>query len=173
MEELSEQALQQVLAVLAGAPTWGSGRAVNMEMFALGQKQTAIDRNGAEFFRGEYALHVQCAWHIVRRDRLVVASSDVYRPFDGDAAGSDDFDWEVPGSNRRDVLLKQLFDQASPVVRNVKPESTGRMVVAFEGDFELAVLPDRTGEDIEFWRFLKPGSDEPHLVFTAGGPEFQ
>jgi hypothetical protein len=47
------------------------------------------------------------------------------------------------------------------------------MVVAFEGDFELAVLPDRTGEDIEFWRFLKPGSDEPHLVFTAGGPEFQ
>ena len=64
MEEVSEQVLQQALAVLVGAPMWGSGRAVNMEMFALGQKQTEIDRNGAEFFRGEYALHVQCAWHI-------------------------------------------------------------------------------------------------------------
>jgi hypothetical protein len=143
-----------------------------MEMFAFGQRQSANDRNGAEFLRGEYALHVQCAWHIVRSDRLVVASGDLYRPFDGDADGSDDFDWEVPGSNRRDVLLKQLFDQASPVVRAVESEPTGRMVIAFEGDFELAVLPDRTGEDVEFWRFLQPGSNEPHLVFTTGGPEF-
>jgi hypothetical protein len=77
----------------------------NMEMFALGEKQTAINRNGAEIFRGEYALHVQCAWHIVRRDRLVVASSDVDRPFDGDADGSDDCDWEVSGSNRRDSTV--------------------------------------------------------------------
>jgi hypothetical protein len=59
------------------------------------------------------------------------------------------------------------------MVRAVKPEPTGRMVIAFEGDFELAVFPDRTGEDVEFWRFLKPGSDEPHLVYTAGGPQFQ
>ena len=173
MGEASEQAIQEALSALVGARLWGSGRAVNMEMFALGHKQTAIDPNGAEFSRGEYALHVQCAWHIVRRDRLVVASGDVYRPFDGDADGPGDFDWEVPGSNRRDVLLKQLFDQASPMVRAVEPEPTGRMVVAFDGDVELAVFPDRTEEDIEFWRFLKPGSDEPHLVFTAGGPEFQ
>ena len=144
MEELSEQVIQQALAVLVGAPMWGSGRAVNMEMFAFGQRQTAIDRNGAEFLRGEYALHVQCAWHVVQRDRLVVASGDLYRPFGGEDR-PDDFDWEVPGSNRRDVLLKQLFDQASPMVRAVKPEPTGRMVVAFEADFELAALPDRTG----------------------------
>ena len=170
---MSEQAIQEALSALVGVPLWGSGRAVDMEMFALGQKQTAIDRNGAEISRGEYALHVQCAWHIVRRDRLVVASGDVFRPFDVDANGTGDFDWEVPGSNRRDVLLQQLFDQASPLVRAVEPEPTGRMVVGFEGDLQLAVFPDRSEEGIEFWRLLKPGSDEPHLVFTAEGPEFQ
>ena len=164
---------QQVLAVLVGVPMWGSGRAVDMEMFAFGERQTATNGSGAEFIRGEYALHVQCAWHIVRRNRLVAASGDVYRPFDSDADGLDDFDWELPGSNRRDVVLKQLFDQVSPTVRAVESEPTGRMVVAFEGDLELAVFPDRTGDNVEFWRFLKPGSDEPHLIFTAGGPELQ
>ncbi|MGH9198697.1 MAG: hypothetical protein ACRD1T_23580, partial [Acidimicrobiia bacterium] len=137
MGEASEQAIQEALSALVGAPLWGSGRAVDMEMFALGQKQTAIDRNGAEISRGEYALHVQCAWHIVRRDRLVVASGDVFRPFDEDADGPGDFDWEVPGSNRRDVLLQQLFDQASPMVRAVAPEPTGQMVIALEGNLQL------------------------------------
>jgi hypothetical protein len=173
MEDLSEKVIQQALAVLEGAPMWGSGRAVNMQMFQFGQRQPAIDRHGAEYFRGEYALHVQCAWHIVQRERLVVGSGDLYRPFNGDLVGLDDFDWEVPGSNRRDVVLKQLFDQASLTVRASRLERTGRMFVAFDGDFELAVFPDRTDEGVEFWRFLKPGSDEPHLVFTAGGPEFQ
>ena len=49
MEEVSQQVLQQTLAVLVGVPLWGSGRAVNMEMFALGHKQTVVDRKGANF----------------------------------------------------------------------------------------------------------------------------
>jgi hypothetical protein len=56
-----------------------------------------------------------------------------------------------------------------PVV-SVATNASGKLVLEFSNAVSLLVSPDVNASD-EQWRLLKPGSDEPHLVFGAGGYE--
>jgi hypothetical protein len=75
--------IEEFLSVLVGLPMWGSGRAVDMEMFQFGARLPSMDRHGRPTERGGFALHVQCAWHIARDGKVIIASGDVHRTMTG------------------------------------------------------------------------------------------
>lgn len=53
-----------------------------------------------------------------------------------------------------------------PVV-SVSADASGKLVLEFPNDVSLLVSPVADASD-EQWRLLKPGSDEPHLVYGGG-----
>jgi hypothetical protein len=139
---------------------WGCRRAVDMAMFQFGERNHRTTRQGQPTEVGDHALHVQCAWRIVRGDRTLVG----YR---------DEFDPGSTSLGRRDRLLNEALE-SSLVVDAVDASSTGLLVLRFLGETRLEVLPDRKEayeEDVEHWRFFSPGSDAPHLVHHSNGFE--
>jgi len=147
------------VTTLEGLPMWGSGRAVDMEMFAFGKRVPRRGRDGREYEAGEYALHLQCSWRLWKDGRTLVGSAD-------------EFDGMSSDEGRRDRLLREVFKGEPLIVRAVHTGSSGHLLVRFENGCELEVLPDWTtdqdNEPAENWRFLRVGS-APHLVYYSDG----
>ena len=153
----------------------GRGRAADLIWFALGPRKTIRDFQGEPREVGEYALHVQCAWRIVKGEKVVVGSRDLYYP-----AGYQDqreeipkgFNWDVQGANRCDELLGTLFEGATKplVVQGIEVGQAGALSLLLEGSLTLQIFPHDSLAG-EHWRLFKPGSTEPHWVLTGKGFE--
>lgn len=171
--------IEKALQELIGTPMWGSSRAVDMEMFAFGAPHTTAGRQGRIVTRGEFALHVQCAWRIVRGSKIAVGSHDFRYPRGDPMDEPADFQPHAPGANRRDVRLETLFKERSSdplVVRAVAADDTGRVTIAFQDDYALELFPDdslETEGHSERWRLLRPDTSKPHFVVTGGGIEIE
>lgn len=147
------------VTAVEGLPMWGSARAVDMEMFAFGQRVPRQRGDGSQHEVGEYALHVHCAWRIWHEGGTYVGSRD-------------DFDQTSNDEGDRDRLLRRLFERENLVVLALHTGSDGHLLIRFENGSELEVLPDRgmfEGEPAENWRFFAPGTDAPHLVYYSNG----
>jgi hypothetical protein len=161
---------QDPLASLVGKAMWGCGRAADMTTFQFGSRVRRKNLFGEATEVGEYALHVQCAWRIRRVDRIVVGSGDLYYPegfTDKSKEIPVDFDWDRH-PNRRDMLLKSLFDDGEHTAKNIELGEAGALRIEFGQSLYLEVFPDNSLSN-EFWRLLSPGKDEYHLVMTGGG----
>lgn len=163
------------MAPLVGMPLWDAGRAADLLWLALGQRQTIQDFRGKPREVGEYALHVQCAWRFVRGETVVAGNRDLYYPRgyrdakDGIPQG---FDWDVQGANRCDEMLAELFAGGAKqfVVQRVGAGQAGEIALLLEGGLKLQIFPNDSLVG-EHWRLFRPGSDEPHWVFTGQGLE--
>jgi hypothetical protein len=156
---MTDQQGAAAMSVLEGLPMWGSTRVVDMEIFKFGQRTEGIDRQGRATAVGDHALHVQCSWRILRGDQTVVG----YR---------DEFDPESSSIGQRDRLLRELLQGRALVVDSVEVEPGGFIAMRFLDGMRLEVLPDRSeaaSMPAEHWRFLSPGSEEPHLVYYSTG----
>lgn len=162
--------VEQALAVIVDGPFSGGGRAVDMEMFSFGRVVPVTNRNGDTVMSGEYALHVQCSWHLERSGALVTGYRDLFLPASGEER-DDDFDWESYKGNLRDKLIEEFFRDATRTVERIEAGETGTLAIFLSGDSCLRLFPDRTGE-VEHWRFFRVGGQEPHLVLTTGGVSF-
>ena len=159
---------EQALAKIIGTPLWGSARAADMEMFAFGRKTESTDQLGRRIEQGEFALHVQCPWHLERSGSMIIGSGDLYVPATGDSE-DEEFDWEPYRSNRRDVLLERFFAGPATTVEGVEAGTAGMLVISLSGDTRLRLFPNRSSLGDEHWRFFELLSDEPHLVFMSEG----
>jgi hypothetical protein len=63
--------IENELSVLVGLPLMDAGRAADLEWFHFGQPHTIVDRKGKPKEVGDYALHIQCGWRIVKDDRVI------------------------------------------------------------------------------------------------------
>ena len=128
----------------------------------LRQTNQRTMRQGQQTDVGDYALHVQCAWRIVRRDLTLVGSRDQFDP-------------ESTSAGRRDRLLDEILEPPL-VVEGIEASSSGLLVLRFLGEAHLEVLPDRReslDEDVEHWRFFSPEDKTPHLVCRSSGFELE
>src|SRR4051812_2301729 len=146
--------MNKVPVELVGKPMWTSRRAADMATFHFGQRKEVTDYYGRSTEVGEHVLHIQCAWHIVRRDRVVVGSRDLYYPasyIDGESI-PEDFDWDRD-PNRRDALLHALFEggQRKFVVLGVDVGTDGKCRIDFAEGMCLEVFPDDSFAH-EHWR---------------------
>lgn len=160
---------------LVGISLWDAGRAADLMWLALGQRQIVHDFRGKPREVGEYALHVQCAWRFVQNEKVLVGNRDLYYP-----AGYRDpreeipkgFKWDVQGANRCDELLTNLFKGGANqfVVLRIEAGHAGELALLLEGGLTLQIFPNDS-LDGEHWRLFRPGSNEPHSVFTGKGFE--
>ncbi len=171
--------IEETLQCLIGHSFWGSGRTLNLLSFQFGPRHLRIDhRDGKPYEVGTYALHVQCAWHIAKAQRVLVASGDrLYEPdevnedmnnYDGEL-----YAWPKAESSLLDERLLRFFLQCekTPIfVQAIRADDLGGLTIELSYDFKLTVFPDYS-DDYEYWRFFQLNADLPHFVVTSQGIE--
>ena len=163
--------IEKALRLLVGLPLWSSGRAADLQWFQFGQRRSVKGFRGDTKVVGDYALHVQCAWHVTRNDEIIVGSRDLYYPPDETTDEPSDFDWEH-SPNRRDTRIAELFNNETRkfFVRQVQVRDAGSFAVVLDEGYVLDVFPHDSLPG-EHWRLFRPSTDDPHFVMTGKGLE--
>ncbi|MEG0269184.1 MAG: hypothetical protein RR653_09725 [Clostridia bacterium] len=186
MDQQQMQMVKERLSVLEGQQLRYVFRSMDMVCFEFGnivtKKVFGRDENGkptwVEESAGEYALHLQCSFRIVRDDHIVLAKNDMFQP-STDYLGShsldesndipDDFDYDQRGANRMDEILSTTFLELNGFfIASIQMMKTGDLNLVFRNGFQLNVFVDVSG-DVECWRFFRANHDDTHLVVTAEG----
>lgn len=152
---------------------WRCTRAADLASFQFGARSKVRDFRGATREIGEFALHVQCAWRIVREDRVIVGSRDLYYPADysGEEEIPPGFDWDRD-LNLRDKRVQLLFGDGPVEFTVLKTEAgaAGSLSIALRGNLFLDIFPYDSLPH-EHWRLFDPRTDTPHFVVTGSGIE--
>jgi hypothetical protein len=156
--------LQRALAPLVGLPLTATSRASNMLSLQLGDADAAA---------GGYALHVFCAWRLVRDARVVAGSGDLFTPADPDE-DLDTFDYDAPGATWWDVRLAGYLADAGepPRVRRAAADALGGARLELSDGATFEIFPNSAAAEhfeTEFWRLLRPGTAEAHVVVGTFG----
>jgi hypothetical protein len=144
-----------------------------MQCFGFGARHPIINDRGEPIEAADYALHVTCGWRIVGPAGIVVARRDLFYPAGDDPYDDlDDFDYEGPAPNRRDVRLAALLQERESdplVVEGCSADHVGGFRLTFTGGFVLEVWPDDSlgGEHWRLFPFCP--DDAPHFVVTGRG----
>lgn len=160
--------VQAIVAMLLGEPLSGTFRAADMEMFGFGEQVAFVDRFGRDRTTGEYRLHVQSVWRIVRDGRIVVGYEDM--PFAPAGVPADGFDANEARRNRRDELMDRFLAESTLDARTVvavEASELGDIRLDFAGGSRLEVFPAGENAEIEHWRLLIP--DGSHAVMSGEG----
>jgi hypothetical protein len=164
--------IEQATAVLIGKRLWRCTRAADLAAFQFGDRRASTTWNGEPREVGEYALHVQCSWRIVRHEKVIVAHRDLYYPaiYDETQPFPSNFNWDIQGANRRDRLIQEFFQNGSRSYRVERTEagSAGAFRLTLEQGLALEIFPDDSFED-EHWRLFEPDMERPHFVVSGAG----
>ena len=167
--------MENPASVLIGKPLWRCTRAADMACFQFGARHKSKTFDGRDCEVGDYALHIQCSWRIIRGDEILVGKEDLYEP---DAAASDAvFDWRK--ANLQDARVRKLFadDQRQFTVVGTAFRAGGELDILFDDELRLELFPNSSLQthDMEHWRLFAPSMDPalrgetPHLVFSGAG----
>ena len=138
----------------------------------FGLLRAKISPTGRNIEVGEYSLHLQCSWRVVRGGEIVVASGDQYFPADEDADWIT-FDPETAES-RLDHRVQSWIEShpGYPVCAGeIRSDSFGGFELPFEGGSKLQVFPNYslTSADSELWRIFRQDSEDSDFVMLGGG----
>ncbi len=165
--------ITKALSALIGLPLWRAHRAMDVEVFAFGERRPRRNRKGKEAEVGEYALHIQCPWRIVGPDGMVVGSEDRNYPED-ENADRGEFDSDGPSrcESRMAGWLKG-YSTAPLKVERVEADYVGGFKLFFQQGFVMEAFPANSlqGEYSERWRLLRPSEEERHFVVCGYGTE--
>jgi hypothetical protein len=161
-ENIKEQ-IEEELKELLGQPLIEIGRAANLLWLSFGEKITVIDRNGHEKVKSKFSLNIQCSWRLIKENRIIVASKDIYLPRTN--SKERDFDWDNVGANRFDEKIEEFKKQEmlNIVVSKISADEYGGVKLHFKTGEVLDVFPDDSLED-EFWRLIISGKESKHFV---------
>ena len=160
----------QAIQLLVGKPLSGTFRALDMEMFHFGPRIPIVSRRGIQRTTGEYRLHVQCPWRLVRAGTIIVGYDDLTKPPTGEA--EEPMDLGSGAKSYRDELVQRFLAEVGQDDRVVQKQTTttyGDARLTFRDGSKLELFPAASGIADEFWRLLKP--DGSHAVMTGGGLE--
>lgn len=162
--------IQSSVAVLVGKTLWRCTHAADLAAFQFGSPREVLKFDGERALVGEYALHVQCPWHIAEAAKIIVGSGDVLYPADRVSLGE-----EKPSAdkqlNRRDALIETLFQNGRTFkVESISAKPGLGLEINFYEGLALEVFPNDSSAD-EHWRLLRPNFAEPHFVVTGNGIE--
>ena len=161
---------EAAFAPLVGLTAWGFDRASDILMVQFGEARAS--ESGTRTV-GAYAFHVSCAWRLTDNGAIAVASGDLFTPADPDA-DLETFAWDEPGANWWDARMQAfLAARASPlVVSTFVCDDVSGVRLVFSDGAELEVFPNSSPAphvDSEYWRVLRPGEDDAHIVSGTFG----
>ncbi len=126
---------------------------------------------------GQYAIHVQATWRLLRDSKILVGSSDRWNPVE--EVSDWDAWYESPHPSREDVFWESFIGGVDPVTHSFEGEMPavtviavdenriGDLVIGFSDGSKLEVYG--CGTDDEFWRLFEPREDTPHYVVGTYG----
>ena len=161
--------IEEAIAVLAGKMLWRCHRAADRAAFTFGERWTVADRTGKMREVGEFALHVQCAWRLAQKDRILAGSAEAGGPATlQDEGRTRDFGGDAC-ARRPDELLPALLNrgQREFAVETVAVGEGGSLHFSLSEDMWLVIEPDGSCSG-EHWRFFGYNTG-PHLVMTGKG----
>ncbi|MEU0661520.1 hypothetical protein [Streptomyces lavendulocolor] len=141
-----------VRRLLTGAVLRSVGRAVDMGVVELTGEQGE-----------DLALHIQCAFRVLREDKVLLGSRDMTYVRNG--AEADAFDNFTTAYDDRAALLSRVLGGARPKIENVLQSPTGALTLEATGGFRVEVFPDRSARE-ESWRAFR--RDGEHYGFPPG-----
>lgn len=166
MPDLTVPEVPAALAPLHGLPMRGFVRAGNMLMVEFGELRQVHRRKGGTHLIGEWALHIQCAWRLVRPPEILVANFDFYTFADRD----EPYDFDADGSSRFDQLAKPITEELAtqlPEVTSIQFDHAGGLSLGVASGLFLDVFPhESTANAYDSWRLFRPGDDGEHWVFS-------
>lgn len=158
--------VERALSPLLGMQLVNFGRAGNMGCFEIAERQLSKD---VERSKPLFVIHVQCPWRLIGYEMVIVGSRDMYLPAGNSLQSQLDFNWELPGANRCDERMKQLFGDTGChfVIEYIEADSTGAVRVSMSEGYRLEIFPD-TSAETEHWRLLGPLASRDHFVVSGG-----
>jgi hypothetical protein len=156
-----------ILNVLKGAKLLKLTRAAQMPCFQFSDALSGSPK---------FQLHIQCSFRFVSKEKVVVASSDVYQPNSSYEVNNDfdfeNFEWDIVGQNRFDEIVKNIITPNMDffIIESIELSAFGDLRIYFSNDFVLDVYIDTSGSE-ECWRFFNKTNSNAHLVITGLGIE--
>lgn len=162
---------QEALSVIVGKRLSIWRRAANMLVVHFG----TIERGEGESW-GEFAIHVQCPWRVLRDGCMFTGLGDLYHP----AHEAEDFDWDAWWAeaswpdNLMEFQMRSVLKGTDPstrslenatddfVVEDVTASPVGDAVIHLSGGFSLEFFSNRL--DGEHWRILDRGRKKQFVV---------
>jgi hypothetical protein len=174
MIENTKDSIEAALKPLVGLSLTAAKNFGDMRIFCFGALRPSRSGKGMV---GSHALHIQCSWRLVDRDRVITGYTDYHLATNPDAEPDRD---NVRSGNLQQVRMEEFlgeFDEELkfPVERTgryivtaIEPDRYGSVdIVLNGGDFRINVFTDSSG--IEDWRFLSTEGDRsPHFVIAGG-----
>jgi hypothetical protein len=157
-----------LIEIVIGETLTEIGRALDMAIFSFGQNIPWRDAFGSSDVRSRFALHVQCPFNVLFRDKALLRSEDIQRPLADEK--KEEFlrsGWHLNGEDPTvfDAKVRSLAPVLAaerPAVENVSLDSTGNLRLSLSGNLVINVLPPRS-IDKEAWRFFDRQGQ--HVVF--------
>ena len=161
--------IEVALSALIDMPIWDAWRALNMEMFDIGERVEIVNRRKEKVQIGTYRLHVQAPWRIVGPKGVVVGSEDAHFP-PSDREGEERFN---PNKERSlcEERVQAWLDKhrrKSLFIQSVEADDLGGFRLVLTGGYTLEVMPASSIPDYEHWRMLGPGEDQPPHFVVVG-----
>lgn len=166
--------INQYLEQLISQPVGTIGRASNMLWLGIGEEIRVLDRKGSGIKKNTFMLHVQSAWRIVNKEdhEIRLASSDFYSPSEK-TSFEKEFDWEPIGNSLFDEKSQDWLKTVNGIyIKEYKINRWGDLLLIFSNGERLEIFVI-SSDNTESWRILKAGDEEPHLVATGLGVDFE
>lgn len=128
------------------------------------------NKAGQEIEIGEFGLHLQCPWRFTCDTKIFVGSQDLYEPADENSEYDENFDWDKPNGNLRDVKLQELIKPQNLTVASVAADDFGGFELFFSDHIKLSVFPagSKVDEYSELWRLLNnQPANKNHFVVSS------
>jgi hypothetical protein len=158
--------LDTAIDSLIGLLVLSTGRAADMQWFQFGEAVTRTNRAGQTRTVGQYALHVQCAWRIMRGATVVVGSDDIGYDARGTATAA------VADSNQRstwrDARVAKLVSHEALRVTTVDISDVAFARFELNHTYALQLLP-MTSIVGERWRLLRNIEPTKHWIVSDSG----
>ena len=168
-EETLQERIESALAALVGMPIWDCWRALNMEMFDIGDRVEVVNRQGRTVQVGTYRIHIQSPWRILGPRGIVAGSVDAHYP-PSDREDDEDFDPNSDPSACEERIRAWLDEHRDRplVIESVSADEWGGFRLSLSDGYALEALPASSLSDYEHRRLLGPGADHPPHFVVAG-----
>lgn len=151
---------------IIGSKFNGIFRCVDMLIFDLGNNIKDLDGDIVP----EFSFHIQTQWRFIREDSILLASRDIYIPYNTDI---DDSDWEYDVVNRDDgessifdVIQKRFYENfLNTVVSFAEISQLGDLKITFSNGIIFETFTPSMRQD-EFYRVIcyNENAESEHFI---------
>ena len=152
------------------------GRAADMLWLSVGNPCTIeIPRNNGTVIKREvtdYAIHFQCQWRFVKEGKVLLASHDIFNPYDERLEDDEDWAWDTHGREKEqssvfDVHSKEFISEFLPLrIENIYYVDTCDLHIDFDkGIYFETFITISTKR--EFYRFLDNITGKHTVIFDV------